>query len=114
MTGQYDFTINQGADFERPIQWKNADGTYVSFTGYTVNMVIRYGYKSGELALELTTENGRIIISGNTLTIVLTDTETSALEVKPCVYDLSITKDSDTIRLLEGNITISPEVKRGD
>lgn len=110
MAGLYNFSVDKGTDFERQIKWKNEDNTYVDFTGYSIKMPIRSITKQGELFLELSTDNSKIIINKDTITLIMSDSETLLFDKNIYYYNLNITKDNITTRLLEGNITINENV----
>lgn len=94
------------------------------WTGCTARMQIRE--KIGMVKLvEVTTENGGILLGGDTgtVTIYITDTQTDNLVVKAgpkvgeplksAVYDLEvILANTDVERVIEGVVTIGPNVTR--
>jgi hypothetical protein len=111
--GRLDLTIQKGATFDRALTYQNADGTPKNLTGYTARMQIRDS--AGGLALELTTENGRISIDGpnGRTTLHLTASETSAITISSGVYDLELVSAEATptvTRLVEGKVTVTSEV----
>ena len=110
MKNEYNFSIDKGTDFERQVKWKNQDGTYVDFTGYLIKIPIRALTKKGDLFIELSNDNGKIIINKETITIVLNDAETLLFKDYTYYYNLDITKDNITTRLLEGKISINENV----
>jgi hypothetical protein len=65
--------------------------------------------------IELSTENGGIVLGNTTgtITLFLTPQQTAAINWTTGVYDLEINFNSnDTRKLLAGNITVIPEVTR--
>lgn len=114
MAGSYNFTIEQGATFQRTLNWKDEAGTPIDLTNYTARMHIKYGSRTGKLARELTTENDGIILDNvqNSITLSIPATQTANFLVDSCVYDLEMVNGERVIRLLEGSIIISPEVTR--
>jgi hypothetical protein len=112
---KYNLTIEQGADLNLSMLLKNGDGSVMDLTNYTARMHIRRYVFEDEFLLELTTGNGRIVFSlvTGTLTLRLTSAETAALTECHGVYDLELVHSSgNVIRLIEGAVSISPEVTR--
>lgn len=105
-------TIEQGTTFEKSLTWRDKNKRPVPLTGYTARMQIRPSVTSAEVILELSTENGRIVLgTGGVIKLVLTPAMTGSL--KSGVYDLELTDPlGRVIRLVEGKVTVSPEVTR--
>ena len=107
--------IEQGATFRQSFNWA-ANGSPVNLTGYTARMQMRDPIGSPIIIHELTTENGGITFSdvlAGKIELFISDADTSAFKFDSCVYDLEmIAPNSDVIRLLEGEITLSKEVTR--
>jgi hypothetical protein len=77
-------------------------------------MQLRTSYSAATASLELTTVNGRIsLTNAGVITLSLTATETAALAAGRYVYDLEMVSSGGQVtRLLEGVVTVSPEVTR--
>jgi hypothetical protein len=77
-------------------------------------MQLRTSYSAASASLELTTGNGRIsLTNAGVITVSLTATETAALAAGRYVYDLEMVSSGGLVtRLLEGVVTVSPEVTR--
>ena len=111
----YELNINQGSNLSLEIALKNANGTPLNLTGYTAHMQLRASYTSPQVIVELTTENGRLVITPLTglVTLLLSAATTAALVAKTYVYDLEIVSASGFVtRMLQGEAVISPEVTR--
>jgi hypothetical protein len=109
--------VPQGATFVRTVQWLQADAvTAVNLTGYTAAMQIRRGYSAASPVLSLTSPSSGLAITAatGTTTITITSGQTAALTPGPYVYDLELTLTSGAVvtRLLEGPLTVTPEVTR--
>ena len=107
--------IEQGATFRQSFDW-TANGAPVNLTGYTARMQMRNSIDSPVMIHELTTENGGItfpdVLQGK-IELFISDINTSAFKFDSCVYDLEmIAPNTDVIRLIEGEITLSKEVTR--
>jgi hypothetical protein len=111
----HDLTIPAGATYSQTLNWKTGSpAAFVNTTGYTARMQLRTSYSAATASLELTTANGRIsLTSAGVITLSLTATETAALAAGRYVYDLELVSSGGVVtRLLEGVVTVSPEVTR--
>ncbi len=86
----------------------------VELAGLTGRMQIRGKITDAEYILELTTENGGIIIddTAKTITIVLTAVQTAALTFASAVYSLELVSGSEVTPFLNGSISLEKEVTR--
>ena len=112
--GNYDITIYQGTTFSTILAWKDETNTLVDLTGYTARLQMRENYNSSTPFLNLTTENGGIVLGGvlGTITLLASAASTAALEALEGVYDLEMINGSTVIRLLQGSVSVSREVTR--
>ena len=114
---KYKLAIEQGATFYVTFTRKNSDGTPVDLTGCTARMQVRTAINSPDVLLELTTENGRIVLGGAAGTVVLTvdAATTESIDWLYGVYDLEVVTASGFVRrLLYGAVSVSPGVTRND
>ena len=101
--------IDQGATFSKQITVYETDGTTVqNLTGYTVTSQLRKNYTSTAKVTILATAqepqtDGKIVMS-------LTADQTAGMKSGRYVYDLQIQKGVEVKRIVEGVITIRPEV----
>ncbi|WP_043004854.1 hypothetical protein [Comamonas testosteroni] len=111
--------IDQGATFDKTITWKTGtkvQSVPVDLTGCKARSQFRETVESETVLLELTTENGRIVLGGPTgeIRILITATDTAALQWSAAVYDLEIEFPNGTVvRRFAGSVAVSPEVTRG-
>ena len=113
--GQYDLDIWQGQTFTQEIVWKDSIGTPVDLTNYTARMQVRKKVKSSTTEIELTTANGRISLgtTNGTITLTISATDTASLDFTCAVYDLELESQTSVVtRVLEGSVTLHPEVTR--
>ena len=113
--GIYNATIDQGATWSVTVTYEDSAGAPINLTGYTAAMQIRQQYSSDVADLTLTTSNGGISITGLTGTVVvnITDEQTGALDEGYYVYDLELTSTGGQVtRLIQGQLTVAPEVTR--
>lgn len=114
LAGTHNFTIDQGAYWQRLIKLFNPDESIYNLTGYTARMHLRRDIKAASPVIALTTENGRIAINGaaGTITLTLQAADTATIQ-HDCVYDLEIIAgDGKPYRVIQGNIRLNPEVTR--
>jgi hypothetical protein len=113
--GNNNFIIDQGADWYITVVYKDSAGTAINLTGYTAALQIRDTYADSTTDLSLTSPSGGIVITGATGTISIhaTAAQTRAIAAGNYVYDLEITSSTGIVtRLIQGKISISPEVTR--
>lgn len=100
--------IDQGTTFSFTFELTNSDGSAKDLTSYDVAGQIRKSYYTST-KVDFTTS--KIDLEGE-ITISLTATQTSALKAGRYVYDIEIDDSLETIRVLEGIVTVTPEVTR--
>lgn len=114
--GKLDITLYQGATFRKTLIWKTGDpAAPKDLTDFTARMQARVKLTDVEPLIELTTENGGITLTPaeGKIDLYLSDAQTSALEARKAIYDLElVSPDGEVTRLVEGKLTISPEVTR--
>lgn len=113
---KYKLEIVQGATLRDVVTWRAGDPALpVDLTGCTARMQARERVSSATVLLELTTENGGILLGGTagTITFFMDDVATAALSWSAGVYDLEIVlANGDVRRLLAGAVVVLPEVTR--
>lgn len=122
--GKYNFTIEQGAKFERTLTWKDSVGAVRDLTGWTARMMIRRDSYKGAVLVSLTTtpnaQGDQLQLGGaqGTVRMYVSSTTTASLDFTRGVYDLelippaSVDPRQDPIRLLEGAVSFDREVTR--
>ena len=105
--------IDQGATWNITFTYKNTDGNPINLTGYTAALQLRTSYDAASASLSLTSGSG-IVLGGTagTIAVTATATETGGLTAGEYVYDLEITSSSVVTRLVQGRITVTPQVTR--
>jgi hypothetical protein len=108
--GTYNFTIEQGTTFSRVLTLQE-NGSAMNLTGYSVASQMRSTHDSSSI---VATFSGSVTnASSGQITLSLTNSQTSAIEEAIYVYDVEITSGAGSVtRILEGNITVTPEVTR--
>ena len=113
-------SIEQGATFKHVLKLlqpalPGQTALPVDLGGYSARMQLRAELPSAAAIIELSSSNGRIVLTPATgqLQLQLTASETAALSFEAAVYDLEITSaGGEVIRVLQGNVTLSLEVTR--
>lgn len=116
VAGRYNFTIEQGAQFDRLLTWQTGTPLVaVDLTGFSARVKLKDG--RGQQLLSLTTvptSNGDVITLGGTagtIEIVISDETTTALDFDEATYDLELVSPAGAVvRLLEGVVDLSREV----
>jgi hypothetical protein len=91
-----------------------ATGLPYDLTGATARMSLREYVSSTSTLLDLTTENGRLSITGaqGIIAASVPASVTAALTFTRAVYDLEIVAGAVVIRVIQGVIDLSKEVTR--
>ena len=100
--------IDQGTTFSLELNLTNDDTTAKDLTNYTVTSQMRKSYEA-TTATAFTT--AQVNATGK-ITISLTAAETAAIKAGRYVYDINIESSTETLRVLEGIVTVTPEVTR--
>jgi hypothetical protein len=108
----YAIAIEQGAKYRTTLTLTDRD-----LTGCSARMQVREAFTSPQALLDLSSEPGEgiTITPGppGVIEIVITSVQTAAMTWRSGVYDLELTDAGGEVeRLLEGSVTVSPEVTR--
>ena len=114
--GYHHFVIEQGATFSKILTLKDSAGTVINLTGYSAGeMDLRTNHDASATFLTLTTANSRMALGGTagTVTLTITASDTSDLDVQDGVFDLELTDSSSNIyRIIEGTFQVRPQVSK--
>jgi hypothetical protein len=112
--GKLNLTFSQGATWVLDMTWTNDTGNPISLVNYSARMQARVSYESPDPVLTLT--NGSGITLGGTagsIDLLVNANVTSAIDADQYVYDLELESNSGQVtRLVEGTLTVTPEVTR--
>lgn len=100
--------VNQKASFEVTFNVLNSNSAPLDLTGYTANAKFKADISaSDDSAVAFSTAYANA--ANGSVTISLTPTQTSAMQVGKYVYDVAITNNSTSFktRIVEGKITVS-------
>lgn len=101
--------IDQGTTFSLSLFVDDQNGDSKDLTDYTVAAQMRKSYYTAAA------KNFDAEISSpldGEITISLTATNSSAIKAGRYVYDIEISNDDETLRVLEGIVVINPEVTK--
>lgn len=109
-------TILQGATFRKRWTWKPG-GLPMDFTGCKARLQVRAKIDSADVLLELTTENGGIVLGAEpgTIDLYISATDTALITWNSGVFDLEIeyaAGPDEVDRLIYGSVVVSREVTR--
>jgi|TARA_R110000744_G_scaffold135750_4_gene245272 hypothetical protein len=100
--------LDQGTTFNMTVNLTNDDLSAKDLTYYTVTSQMRKSYDA-TTATSFTTAK---VDATGVVTLSLTATETAAVKAGRYVYDVEIASSTETLRVLEGLVTVTPNVTR--
>ena len=100
--------IDQGTTFSLDINLTNDDASAKDLTSYTVASQMRKSYEASTKT-DFTTVK---VDNTGKVTISLTAAQTATLKPGRYLYDVEIASASETLRVLEGLVTVTPEVTK--
>ena len=105
--------VDQRTDTVYKLVVKDAHGEDVDLSGYTAKMELRPYALAKRCYDSLTTENGRLVVEGNGVTVVFPAGVTAGYKFREAVYDLVIiSADGLQYRIAEGDVNIREGVTR--
>jgi len=109
MATKANLVIDQGATFTTDLTLKDENGDPLVLAGYTANSQMRKWYTSTNAAA---TFNASINTTSSVITLALTSNQTSNLDSGRYVYDCEITDGTIISRIVEGIVTVTPQVTK--
>lgn len=109
MATKANLVIDQGATFSTDLTLEDEYGDPIVLTGYTANSQIRKWYTSSNTAAIFTAS---INVASAVITLSLSADQTSNLSSGRYVYDVEISSGSIVSRVVEGIVTVTPQVTR--
>jgi hypothetical protein len=114
--GIYNIVADQGATLQETAVWKDSARKAINVTGYTARMQVRPSIDSEQVLLSLTTENGRISVSGpeGRFDMTVSAIDMTSIDAGKYVYDLEIIAPVSGVvdRLMQGSFIVRGEVTR--
>jgi hypothetical protein len=109
MATKANLVIDQGTTFSTDLTLTDENGDALNLNGYSANSQVRKWYSSSNAAAVFSTS---INVVSSIVTISLTANQTSNLVAGRYVYDVELNDGSTTSRIVEGIITVTPQVTR--
>lgn len=109
MATKANLVIDQGATFSTDLYLTDEGGIPLILNGYHANSQVRKWYTSSTPAATFTTS---INLSSSFITLSLSANQTSNLVSGRYVYDVEISDNTSTARIVEGIVTVTPQVTR--
>lgn len=109
MATKANLVIDQGSNFETDLNLSDENGDAIALIGYTANSQIRKWYTSTSPAAVFTAS---INSYAGVITLSLTSEQTSNLVSGRYVYDVEINNGTTVSRIVEGIVTVTPQVTR--
>lgn len=117
---KYNMVVNQGEDFVMQITIKDQSGVPVSLVGSTFEGQLRSKYDSNVVAasfsFELGSDPGTLLVKmSNAVTAAIPTEAATTANKRPLtefIYDIEQTKAGVKTRILEGIVSVSPNVTR--
>lgn len=115
--GLYNIVADQGSTLSRIIYYVDPAKKPIQLRGYTAKMQVRSTESSPDVLLELSTENGGILLGEQDGSISLYVEDTVMVDIPEgiYVYDLDLIAPSSDLyvyKLLRGNFAVRSEVTR--
>jgi hypothetical protein len=109
MATKANLVIDQGTTFSTDLTLTDENGDALNLNGYSANSQVRKWYTSSNAAAVFSTS---INVVSSIVTLSLTANQTSNLVAGRYVYDVELNDGSTTSRIVEGIITVTPQVTR--
>jgi hypothetical protein len=112
---KYNMECWQGKTFDEPFYFMDEYENIIDLSGYTGRMQVRTAIDATDVAIELTTANGRVIIdpSEGLVRLFIAPTDTALLAAGSYKYDLElITASGRVYGPLYGSFKVKAEVTR--
>jgi len=109
MATKANLVIDQGSTYSTDLSLKDENGDALNLSGYVANSQIRKWYTSSNAAASF---DASINSDSGSITLSLTANQTSNLVAGRYVYDVEITDGTVVSRIVEGIVTVTPQVTR--
>ncbi len=109
MATKANLVIDQGTTFSTDLTLTDENGDALNLNGYSANSQVRKWYTSSNASAVFTTF---INVDSSIITLSLTANQTNNLVAGRYVYDVELNNGATTSRIVEGIITVTPQVTR--
>jgi len=110
----HNLDIVQGSTFSAQLFAKDANGTAIDLTSYSVRGVIKYNYGTGVslVSLNAAVNTDPYTAASGVIDVSITAANTASLPITIGVYDVEMYNPAETEvkKLLDGRVKIYPEV----
>jgi hypothetical protein len=107
--------IEKGSTYRHTLYWTDKAKNPINLSSTTARMQVREAVDSAGFLLDLTSSNGGITIGAfeGKLALFISASATANLLGSGGVYDLEVQfSNGDVVRLIQGEVSFSPEVTR--
>lgn len=116
LAGTWNIICEQGATFDWTIKSTDVNGNIIDLTGYTALMKVKTSRNdscSSEL-IELSTENGKIILGGvlGTIRLLIYPADTTPLLAGQYYYDLFLNSANNSYKWIQGTFTVEGSISK--
>ena len=112
-SGKYNLNIEQGARYGVQFTWEDKDGNPVDLTGFSGQIQFRDEKESTTILYDSDTNSDLTLgPDPGSISFNIDTASTAAFSFDKALYDLEMSKDGETERLLEGRVYLSKEVTR--
>ena len=108
MATKANLVIDQGATFSVDLDLTDENGDVINLSGYTANSQMRKWYTS-TTSIPFTASINAL---AGVITLSLNATQTAAITAGRYVYDVEINNNDTVSRIIEGIVTVTPNVTR--
>lgn len=105
-----ELNLNQGTTFSTDLTIKNDDGSAINVANAVFTCQIRKSYYSANATANVTVTKANS--ANGDITLSLDAANTANIKAGRYLYDLKMLNDGTTIRVIEGVITVLPQVSR--
>ena len=105
-----ELTLNQGTTFSADLTIKNDDGSAINVANAVFTSQIRKSYYSANATANLTITKANS--ANGDITLSLDAANTANIKPGRYLYDLKMQQNGTVNRVIEGIITVSPQVSR--
>jgi hypothetical protein len=109
MATKSNLVIDQGSTYSVTLDLTDENGDVIVLNGYVANSQIRKWYTSSTPAATFTTS---INVASGELLLSLTANQTSNLVAGRYVYDVELNNNGIISRIVEGIVTVTPQVTK--
>ena len=109
MATKANLVIDQGSTFTTDLTMTDDSGNILDLSGYSANSQMRKWYTSTNATATFSTSVNSVT---GVITLSLTANQTSSITSGRYVYDVEINDGSVVSRIVEGIVTVTPQVTR--